>query len=34
MDVKITFLNGNIDKEIFIEQPEGFIEEVDLKPVG
>ena len=25
MDVKITFLNGDLDKEIYMEQPEGFI---------
>ena len=24
MDVKTTFLNGNIDEEVYIEQPEGF----------
>ena len=25
MDVKTAFLNGNIDQEVFIEQPEGFV---------
>ena len=25
MDVKITFLNGDLDEEIYMEQPEGFI---------
>ena len=25
MDVKTVFLNGNIDQEVFIEQPEGFV---------
>jgi hypothetical protein len=25
MDVKTTFLNGNIEKEVFVEQPDGFI---------
>ena len=25
MDVKTTFLNGKIDKEVYIEQPEGFV---------
>ena len=24
MDVKITFLNGELDEEIYIEQPKGF----------
>ncbi|CAD5191704.1 unnamed protein product, partial [Musa acuminata subsp. malaccensis] len=26
MDVKTTFLNGDLDEEIYMEQPEGFIE--------
>ena len=25
MDVKTTFLNGDLDEEIYMEQPEGFI---------
>ena len=25
MDVKTTFLNGKIDEEFYIEQPEGFV---------
>ena len=25
MDVKTVFLNGDLDKEIYMEQPEGFI---------
>jgi hypothetical protein len=25
MDVKIIFFSGNLDKEVYIEQPEGFV---------
>ena len=25
MDVNTTFLNGKIDEEVYIEQPEGFV---------
>ena len=25
MDVKTTFLNGKIEEEVYIEQPEGFV---------
>jgi hypothetical protein len=25
MDVKTTFLNGKIEQEVFVEQPDGFI---------
>lgn len=27
MDVKTTFLNGNLDEEIYMEQPFGFMKE-------
>ena len=26
MDVKTTFLNGDLDEEIYMDQPEGFVE--------
>ena len=26
MDVKITFLNGDLKEEIYMSQPEGFVE--------
>jgi hypothetical protein len=26
MDVKITFLNGNIEEELYMVQPEGFVD--------
>jgi hypothetical protein len=25
MDVKTTFLNGKIEQEVFVEQPDGFV---------
>jgi hypothetical protein len=25
MDVKTTFLNGNIEQDVFVEQPDGFV---------
>jgi hypothetical protein len=25
MDVKITFLNGKLEREVFVEQPDGFV---------
>jgi hypothetical protein len=31
MDVKTAFLNGNVEEELYIGQPEGF---VDPKDVG
>ena len=27
MDVKNTFLNGNLDEQLFMDQPEGFMVE-------
>ena len=33
MDVKTTFLNGNIDEEVYIEQPEGFVTHGDKSRV-
>jgi hypothetical protein len=27
MDVKITFLNGELDEEIYMDQPDGFVAE-------
>ena len=32
MDVNVTFLNGKIDEEVYIEQPEGFVTHGD-KPM-
>jgi hypothetical protein len=29
MDVKTAFLNGNIDKELYMMQPEGFVDPKD-----
>lgn len=28
MDVKMTFLNGDLRKEIYVEQPDGFVVQV------
>ena len=33
MDVKIAFLNGKIDEEVYIEQPEGFVTHGDKSHV-
>jgi hypothetical protein len=33
MDVKTTFLNGNIEKELYMVQPEGFINPKDANKV-
>jgi hypothetical protein len=33
MDVKTTFLNGNIEKELYMVQPEGFIDSKDANKV-
>jgi hypothetical protein len=33
MDVKIAFLNGNIEKEFYMVQPEGFVDPQDANKV-
>jgi hypothetical protein len=33
MDVKTAFLNGNIDKELYMMQPEGFVDPKDADKV-
>ena len=33
MDVKTTFINGKIDEEVYIEQPEGFVTHGDKSHV-
>src|SRR4051812_42805438 len=33
MDVKTAFLNGNIDKELYMMQPEGFVDPKDASKV-
>jgi hypothetical protein len=33
MDVKTVFLNGNIDEELYMMQPEGFVDPKDADKV-
>jgi hypothetical protein len=33
MDVKITFLNGELDEEIYMDQPDGFVEKGEEQKV-
>ena len=34
MDVKTTFLNGDLDEEIYMNQPEGFVVQGQESKVG
>jgi hypothetical protein len=33
MDVKIGFLNGNIDEHVYVIQPEGFVDPINARKI-
>jgi hypothetical protein len=33
MDVKITFLNGNLEEDVYMMQPEGFVDATNAEKV-